>query len=76
MKLTAEQVEAFAKQMTALASIFSPGSVPIVAALVAAGTELNSMISSIKENDPEMWAKVSSQTNQVVAAYMAGLPKE
>lgn len=76
MKLTAEQIEAFAKQMAALASIFAPGSAVAIAALVAAGTELNSMIASIKKNDPDMWAKVSQETNDTVAAYLAGLPSE
>lgn len=76
MKLTAEQIEAFAKQMAALASIFAPGSAMAVSALIAAGVELNSMIASIKKNDPEMWAKVSKETNDTVAAYLAGLPQE
>lgn len=76
MKLTAEQIEAFAKQMAALASIFAPGSATAISALIAAGTELNAMIKSIKENDPEMWAKVVAETNTTVDAYLAGLNSE
>jgi hypothetical protein len=74
MKVTAEQVLAFAKQLAALASIYNPASAATVSAFVAAGVELNSMIQSIRENDPDMWAKVSSETNSVVAQYEAGLP--
>jgi hypothetical protein len=76
MKLTAEQIDAFAKQMAALASIFAPGSATAISALIAAGSELNSMIASIRQNDPDMWAKVSQETNDTVDAYLAGLPSQ
>lgn len=75
MTVTKEQVEAFAKELTALASIFAPTEAMAVASLVTAASQLNTMIQNIKNNDPDMWSKVSAETNEVVAQYEAGLPK-
>lgn len=75
MSLNKEQIQAFAQQFSALAAIFNPGAAASIQLLVAAATQLNEMIGTIKKNDPEMWNKVADDFNAAVAAFDASVPK-
>lgn len=73
--MTQEQLAQFAKQMVALAAIFNPGAAASVELLIAAATQLNEMVASIKRNDPDMWDKVSKDYKDSLAAFDASVPK-
>lgn len=76
MSVTPEKLTEFAKQLAALAAIFNPGAAATVQLLVAAAAQLNEMVALIKQDDPEMWAKISADFNSAAAAYEAAVPKK
>lgn len=74
MKLTAEQLAEFAKQLSALAAVFNPGAAASIQMLVLAATELNGMVKSIRENDPQLWEKSAANFKEARAAFDASQP--
>jgi hypothetical protein len=60
--MDAEKIKAVALQLTEIAATFNPGIAGSIAALINAGTELNTIIKDIKEqteaNRAEVWDTV------------------
>jgi hypothetical protein len=67
--MTRLELEELARQLLGVASIFAPGHAAAVGALLGVATKLNDMLREIRDNDPEVWAKISKDYNAAVEAF-------
>lgn len=72
-KITAAQLAQLAQQLAGIAAIWNPAAAAAVGGLVQVGTTLYALLQQVKENDPEMWAAVTADYQDAVAAFEASV---
>lgn len=70
-KLTGPQLTALAQQLGGIAAIFNPAAAASIQGLLLIFNQLREGLGAIRDNDPAMWAKVSQNWKDAVAAFEA-----
>lgn len=72
--MNAAQIAALARKLLDVASAFHPGAAAIREVLEVAN-ELNAQLKAIREQDPDVWAEISREYPEALAAFDASQPR-
>lgn len=71
-----EQVADMAAKIARLAAAFNPPASAALLALIQISNQLNAVLTSIRANDPELWAKVSADYADAVSQWQAAVDRQ